>query len=132
MWHLDTDVVIALPHGDRNADQRLTARYPRVGISAIVFAEARFGALNSGRVAENERRLREMRELLVLAVFDERVGDTYAHLRLQLERKGRKTPAMDLLIAATAVAHEATLVTHNTKHFEHIDGLQLEDWLAEG
>ena len=44
--------------------------------------------------------------------------------------RGQVAPSMDLLIAATAVAHNAILVTHNTKHFEGIDGLQLEDWLA--
>ncbi len=35
-----------------------------------------------------------------------------------------------MLIAAVALAHEAILVTHNTKHFENIEGLRLEDWLS--
>jgi tRNA(fMet)-specific endonuclease VapC len=37
---------------------------------------------------------------------------------------------MDALIAAIALANNAVLVTHNVKHFEHIEGLRLEDWLA--
>jgi predicted nucleic acid-binding protein len=37
---------------------------------------------------------------------------------------------MDMLIAAVALANDAILVTHNTKHFENIDGLVLEDWLT--
>lgn len=35
---------------------------------------------------------------------------------------------MDLLIAATAIANNLILVTHNTKHFEHIPNLQFVDW----
>jgi tRNA(fMet)-specific endonuclease VapC len=36
---------------------------------------------------------------------------------------------MDLLIAAQALAEDAILVTNNTREFERIDGLQLENWL---
>ena len=130
MWHLDTDIVIALVKENRGAEIKLTACFPRVAVSAIALAEARFGVLNSARVAENDQRLRGLLELLNIVSFDERVSDTYAQLRVLLERRGKRAPAMDLLIAATAVAHNAVLVTHNTQHFESIEGLQLEDWLT--
>ena len=44
--------------------------------------------------------------------------------------QGRTKGEIDTLIATVAVANEAILVTHNTKHFENIEGLSLEDWLA--
>jgi tRNA(fMet)-specific endonuclease VapC len=37
---------------------------------------------------------------------------------------------MDLLIASVALAHDLTLVTHNTGHFQEMPGLRLEDWLT--
>ena len=46
-------------------------------------------------------------------------------------RIGRATGETDAFIAATALAYGATLVTHNTKHFRHVPGLKLEDWLSE-
>ena len=38
---------------------------------------------------------------------------------------------MDLFIAATALEHDYTLVTHNTRHFSRIPGLKLEDWIQD-
>jgi len=45
-----------------------------------------------------------------------------------LEREGTPIGPNDLVIAATALAHTATLVTHNTREFGRVSGLQLEDW----
>ena len=62
--------------------------------------------------------------------FDQQSADVYSRIRLELKEKGRPTGEMDMLIAAIAIANKATLVTHNTKHFENMGELQLEDWLA--
>jgi tRNA(fMet)-specific endonuclease VapC len=51
-------------------------------------------------------------------------------LRAELRRQGISVAAMDLLIASVAVSFDLTLVTHNTKDFQNIPGLRLEDWLA--
>ena len=53
----------------------------------------------------------------------------YAEIRLELERIGRPAGANDL-IAAHARALDLTLVTNNTREFERVPGLRLEDWLA--
>ena len=44
--------------------------------------------------------------------------------------KGVTVPTADLMIAAVALAHDLTLVTHNTADFQAIPGLRLEDWLS--
>lgn len=44
--------------------------------------------------------------------------------------KGLAAPAVDFMIAATALANDLTLVTHNTKDFANIPGLRVEDWIA--
>lgn len=61
--------------------------------------------------------------------FDGACAHGYGRLRVDLKRRGVGIDNMDLLIAATAVARDATLVTHNTAHFAGIPGLRLEDWL---
>jgi tRNA(fMet)-specific endonuclease VapC len=53
---------------------------------------------------------------------------TYAKERARLESMGRPLDDFDLLIGATAIAHGMTLVTNNTKHFQRLKGIRLEDW----
>lgn len=53
----------------------------------------------------------------------------FGRLRVQLRRAGVNVDNMDLQIAATAVAYDLTLVTHNTGHFAGIPNLRLDDWI---
>ena len=53
----------------------------------------------------------------------------YAKSRCEQKLSGKPIGYMDTLIAAHAVAENLILVTHNTKHFEQIEGLKMEDWL---
>ena len=52
----------------------------------------------------------------------------YGELRCNLEHKGQRIDQFDLLIGATAIHHGMTLVTSNLKHFERIEGLNIENW----
>ncbi len=62
--------------------------------------------------------------------FDRACALEFGRLRVELRRRGVGVDNMDLLIAATAVARDATLVTRNTAHFVNVPGLRLEDWSA--
>lgn len=53
---------------------------------------------------------------------------TYAQMRALLEQNGMRIEDTDLFIAAVALDHDLTLVTHNTRHFARIPGLRIEDW----
>jgi tRNA(fMet)-specific endonuclease VapC len=44
---------------------------------------------------------------------------------------GTPIGSYDLLIAAIALVNDLTLVTHNTREFERVEGLQIEDWEVE-
>jgi len=55
--------------------------------------------------------------------------EEFGRLRALLRRQGQMIENLDLAIAATALAHTLTLVTHNTRHFRRVPGLMLEDWM---
>ncbi len=63
--------------------------------------------------------------------WDQAVAQKCACLRAQLEKKGVCVALDDLMIAATALTVNATLVTNNTRHFQKIPGLLLENWTAD-
>jgi tRNA(fMet)-specific endonuclease VapC len=130
MRHLDTNIVIAYLTGNQTVAAQLKAHLPEVAISSLVLAELRFGAQASARAAENTERLNQLLQIVEVADFDAASAEAYSRIRLSLRQKGRPTGEMDMLIAAVALANDAILVTHNTKHFENIEGLVLEDWLA--
>lgn len=54
----------------------------------------------------------------------------FGRIRAELRKQGQIIGDMDIGIAATALAHGLTLVTHNTSHFNRIPGLPLEDWFV--
>jgi tRNA(fMet)-specific endonuclease VapC len=68
-------------------------------------------------------------DVSVLA-FDEACAEEFGKLRGVLKRRRITTGAIDALIAAVALAHDLTVVTHNAKDFQQIPGLRVEDWLA--
>ena len=61
--------------------------------------------------------------------FDEASADQFGRLRVSLQRIGVTMTPIDTLIASVALAHDLTLVTHNTADFQNIPNLRLDDWL---
>jgi len=66
--------------------------------------------------------------LVSLVSFDQDSTLTAATIRAQLGQQGMSIGSLDGLIAETAVALQATLVTHNVREFSRIAGLALSDW----
>jgi tRNA(fMet)-specific endonuclease VapC len=62
--------------------------------------------------------------------FDSDCAKEFGRVRGQLLQTGISVSRVDLLIAAVALSHNLTLVTHNTPDFRNIPGLRLDDWLA--
>lgn len=130
MRHLDTNIVIAFLSGNHAVADQLKTHLPDVAISSLVLAELLYGARASARMSENIERLNQFLQIVDLVDFDQASAEAYGRIRLSLRQKGLPTGEMDMIIAAVALAKGAVLVTHNTKHFENIEGLALEDWLV--
>jgi len=97
-------------------------------VCSVVKFEMRYGALRSDFV---EKMLSEQEKFLsrfVSLPFDEAAHIQAAQIRADLARVGTPIGPYDLLIAAIARAHSVILVTHNTREFERVAGLNLEDW----
>jgi tRNA(fMet)-specific endonuclease VapC len=129
---LDANACIHLINGTAPA---LMARFREespvsLRMSSVVRAELVFGARNSSRAAENLRLIEAFWEPFVSLPFDDLGAEQYGLIRAELKRQGRPIGANDLLIAATALAFDVTLVTHNTREFGRVPGLKLEDWEA--
>ena len=129
MYVLDTNTVLDYFRGKGQVAANLLAVPPGdVAIPAIVAYEVWVGVLGSQnarrRLAQYEHFLDEVEVL----PFDSAVARRAAELRNALQRRGEGIGPLDTLIAATALAGRATLVTHNVREFGRVSGLKLADW----
>ncbi|PWB73275.1 MAG: VapC toxin family PIN domain ribonuclease [Holophagae bacterium] len=130
MYLLDTNACIRLLNGTSPA---LVARIAdsdpaQIALCSVVKAELLFGARRNSRRADNLRLLESFFEPLASLPFDDACAERYGVIRSELELAGTPIGPNDLMIAATALAHGATLVTKNVKEFSRVAGLRLEDW----
>lgn len=93
-----------------------------------VFGELMVGAEKSTRTELVLGEIEALLERHELIEITEEVAEAYARIRVSLERTGGSIGSNDLWIAATALAHDATLVTNNTGEFSRVPGLKIEDW----
>jgi tRNA(fMet)-specific endonuclease VapC len=133
LYLADTNILGYLArHSPGPLQQRmLTAMLKQeVAISVITRAETRYRlallSANDKRRASVSLLLQEYPALPWTADAADRYGEIAAHL----QQTGQVIGQMDTLIAAHALAEGLILVTHNTRHFERIPGLTLEDWLV--
>jgi tRNA(fMet)-specific endonuclease VapC len=99
-----------------------------IKIPAIVQAELLLGAHKSKNPANTLEKVRLFLIPFETVAFDSACSEAYAQLRAQLESQGKTIGPNDLLIAATALAHDGILVTNNYKEFKRVPNLKLENW----
>jgi tRNA(fMet)-specific endonuclease VapC len=131
LYLLDTNMVIYIQRGVPSVLQQLvTAGRQRVALPSLVVAELAYGVEKSTHQALNRRRLEQLLlEMTVLPWTHDAMWHYAKHFHA-LRQKGQLIRHMDLLIASQALAEDAVLVTNNTREFERIEGLKLENWAA--
>ena len=100
-----------------------------LAISLITLAELQFGAYNSNQVERNLKRVSFFENSVQVLRLDSEITLEYARIRAELRKTGTTIDDFDLLIAATALINNLTLVTNNVRHFEKIGGLALDNWV---
>jgi len=115
-------------NGDKSILKRIQAEIDNIAISVLVVAELDYGAKVSQRFEENLEKLYRLVDIVEVLPFDIECARIFGTIKSKLRNIGKPTGEVDALIAATAMAREATLVTSNKKQFENIEGLKIEVW----
>lgn len=126
---LDTDTCIEILRGNEAVIESRLAAADDVATTWITACELSYGAAKSTRARENRSLVEEFLATLALLGLDAAAARHFGVLKARLKRRGRMLADADLLIASIALAHDATLVTGNRRHYERIAGLRIEDWM---
>ena len=126
---LDTNICALI--GKRNENVLAAIRDHRqdgLFISAITLSELEHGVRNSQYVEKNRIALNNILVLLTVLPYDSQAAVEYGLIRADLQKRGCLIGNMDMLIAAHAKSARLTLVTNNTREFQRVRGLAIEDW----
>ncbi len=131
---LDTNVCIVYLKGKNlNLKQKLEViTVSDMVVCSVVKAELFYGAMKSANPERNAAFQKEFLGQFASLPFDDLAAKAFGNIRAQLEARGTPIGAYDLQIAAIALANNLTLITHNTREFNRVAGLQVEDWEVEG
>ncbi len=129
-YMLDTNIIAyAVNRRPEVVLSRLMAHDPEeICISAVTMAELEYGVCKSSRPEQNRLALMAFLARIRVLPFDADAAREYGGIRDALTKRGTPIGANDLLIAAHAKALGLILVTNNTREFERVEGLALENW----
>jgi len=130
MFLLDTNVWVTFLR-DRHSPvvARLNSELPRhLRTCSIVVAELYYGCQRSAKPTDNRTKIDALIAPYPCLPFDKSAADQFATIRRHLESLGAPIGPYDLQIAAIALTHGCTLVTHNLAEFQRVPGLMVEDW----
>jgi len=134
IYLLDTNILIYLIKNHPPAIAQRVDALPeddRLCMSFVTWAELLKGAERSTRKQDVLRRLETLaRHVAVIYPSGPAICEHYAAQFTRLKDGGTPIGANDLWIACHALAERATLVTHNVREFQRVDGLRVEDWVA--
>ncbi len=129
MFLLDTNIIIAYFKGNHAIKDKIISNIEEIAVSTLVIAELNYGAKSSQYPEKNLEKLLRLLDIIQIIPFDLPCAIKFGDIKSRLRAIGRPTGEVDALIAATAMTHDAILITNNLRHFENIEGLKTEDWL---
>jgi tRNA(fMet)-specific endonuclease VapC len=128
---IDTDVVANWLKG-RQEEITLLSSFDseQLAISLITYGEIYDGIYYGRNPQENEQIFQQFLRWVEVLPLNRTIMKQFARIRGHLRRSGQQIGDPDLLIAATALYHDLTVVTHNTRHFSRIPDLKLYQGLS--
>src|SRR5690242_9317445 len=115
---VDTDWAIHYLHGNQEVIRTLGSIAPEgLALSVVSLAELYEGVYYSHAPADNERALSEFLAGCELIPINEDIAKCFGKERGRLRATKRMVGDFDLLIGATALVHDLTLLTNNRRHF---------------
>lgn len=126
---LDTDTLIYFLKGNEKVVKRMAeTSLSEISTTIINHSELLFGAFNSVRKSDNLEKVQIFLNNLTIIPFCEDSSYVFAEQKAHLKKDGNIIADLDLIIASIALKHKSILVTNNTKHFERIKKLKIENW----
>jgi predicted nucleic acid-binding protein len=95
-----------------------------LAVSIVSYGEIFEGAVGAPDPESELARFRRFLDGLALLELDDGVMERFAFIRADLRRRGQLIPDLDLLIAATALHHDLTVLTRNVRHFDRVPELR--------
>ena len=130
LFLLDSNILIHAQRGNANVLKRMReVGRDQIVLSSVVVAELAFGVEKSLHKDQNRTALRNLLSSFQIQDWDESAAWIYASHYHRLRAAGTPIGIHDLQIGCHALALEAICVTNNTREFERIEGLKLEDWV---
>jgi tRNA(fMet)-specific endonuclease VapC len=129
-WMLDTNVASHVIKGDRPEIIKRLVSLPMadIVISSVTEGELRYGLAKRGYPKALSERVRQFLLRVDVLPWDHDVTRTYGDLRAACEAKGVTLAPLDMMIAAHAVATDATLVTRDKAFARVPEPLRIDDW----
>jgi tRNA(fMet)-specific endonuclease VapC len=131
MTHLlDTDICSAHMRRPAGLAHRFFQYAGGLAISSVSLAELYAGAYRRSQPAPLLVLIGDLLQDVAVLDFDSACAEQFGKIRGPFLQQGIQLATADLMIASVALVHNRTLVTHNTRDFQHIPGLRLDDWLV--
>ena len=130
IYMLDTDVCCyIIKHRSPDLQKKFVMhKNDTLCISAVTYAELLYG-FEKKPSDKLERDITEFVTLVLVVDWNHTAAQKYAKIRHSMTKSGHVIGALDMQIAAAAMAADAQIVTNNMKHFEKIEGLRIADWI---
>jgi tRNA(fMet)-specific endonuclease VapC len=131
MYLLDTNICIyIINRSPKSVVEKIKQLKPsQVKLSAISIGELEYGVFKSKNRERNRNALVDFISGFDILPFDDNDAEVFGLIRAELEMKGQVIGSYDMQIAAQAISNNLILVTNNTREFERIRELKLENWI---
>lgn len=129
-YMLDTNICIyVIKQRDPKLAQKFNQLAEQLCISSITLGELHYGAEKSAKRLQNLQEIEDFASRLEVLPFSVKAAAHYGEIRNELERKGKPVGAYDVLIGAHARSEGLTVVTNNSREFNRMPGLRVENWV---
>lgn len=126
---LDTDICIYWLKGRNTVKTNINkVDWSEIAICVITATELYFGAYNSNKIEQNLRTAETFVQSITVLSLSNDTLKKFGQLKAQLRKAGTPVADFDLLIASVALTENLILVTNNTRHYQRITGLNLDNW----
>ena len=127
---LDTDICSAYLKSNRAVSRKLMLHFGSLYMSTDTLGELNTWGLRRSAPRTRMDEIQNLVNAVDLLPVNSVVARRFGEIRADLLDRRIRAPIPDLFIAATALEHQLTVVTHNTRDFARVPGLTLEDWYA--